>query len=76
MANKNNISDELLAAYFEGNTNREETEQILQTLKTDEELQEVFDIALKMEKESASIIVTDPIFTEETLPRRTSGGHC
>ena len=38
MANKDYISDELLAAYLEGNTSEEETRWILQALKTDESL--------------------------------------
>ena len=41
MANKDIISDELLAAFLEGNTSKEETQRILQAMKTDKELQEV-----------------------------------
>ena len=47
MANKDYISDELLAAYLEGNTSEEETRRILQAMKTDESLQEALDIALR-----------------------------
>ena len=47
MANKEYISDELLAAYLDGNTNKEETELVLKALKTDKELQEVLDIAVR-----------------------------
>ena len=43
MANKEYISDELLAAYLDGNTSKEETMQILEALKEDKELQEVLD---------------------------------
>ena len=50
MANKEYISDELLAAYLEGNTNEEETRKVLQAIKTDKELQESLDIALKVEE--------------------------
>ena len=47
MANKEyKISDELLAAYLDGNTTKEETELVLKALKTDKELQEVLDIAV------------------------------
>ena len=53
MANKNNISDELLAAYLEGNTNEAETLEVLNALKVDPELQETLDIALKVEDETA-----------------------
>ena len=49
MANKDYISDELLAAYLDGNTNAEETKQVLNALKTDKQLQEVLHIALKVE---------------------------
>ena len=51
MANKDIISDELLAAFLEGNTSKEETQRILQAMKTDKELQEVLSIALKTDKE-------------------------
>ena len=50
MANKEQISDELLAAYLEGNTNEAETRRILQAMKTDESLRETLDIALKIEE--------------------------
>lgn len=49
MANKEYISDELLAAYLEGNTNEEETRKVLHALRGDKELQETLDIALKVE---------------------------
>ena len=52
MANKNNISDELLAAYLEGNTNEAETLEVLNALKADPELQETLDIALKKTRQS------------------------
>ena len=55
MANKDYISDELLAAYLEGNTSKEETQMILQTLKTDESLREALDIALEVEDESTQL---------------------
>jgi len=51
MANKDIISDELLAAFLEGNTNKEETQRILQAMKTDRELQEVLSIAMQTDKE-------------------------
>ena len=55
MANKDLISDELLAAYLDGNTSEEETKQVLQALKKDKQLQEVLNVALQAEDE-ASII--------------------
>ena len=51
MANKDIISDELLATFLEGNTSKEETQRILQAMKTDKELQEVLGIALQTDKE-------------------------
>ena len=53
MANKDMISDELLAAYLDGNTSEEETQQVLQLLRTDKQLQKVLDVALQTE-DSAS----------------------
>ena len=40
-----NISDELLAAYLDGNTTMEETKQVLEAIQVDENLKEVIDIA-------------------------------
>ena len=51
MANKNYISDELLAAYLEGNVNEKEMTQVLQAAKTDAELREALDIALQLDEE-------------------------
>ena len=52
MANKDFISDELLAAYLDGNTSAEETMQVLQAIKSDKQLQEVLDIAMQVEDEA------------------------
>ncbi len=68
MANKEYISDELLAAYLDGNTTKEETEQVLRALKTDKKLQEVLDIALQVEEGSAAVVPVNTAFTEEVLP--------
>lgn len=69
MANKEyKISDELLAAYLDGNTTKEETELVLKALKTDKELQEVLDIAVQTEEEGATILPMNTSFTEEILP--------
>ena len=67
MANKDIISDELLAAYLDGNTSNEETQQVLQALKTDKQLQEILDIALKTD-EDASLILHNPSLSYEILP--------
>lgn len=53
MANKINISDELLAAYLDANTNEAETLEVLYALRKNPELQEVLDIALSVEEEKA-----------------------
>lgn len=45
------ISNELLAAYLEGKTNREQTLQVLQALKTDADLRETLEIALAVKEE-------------------------
>ena len=55
MVDKDLISDELLAAYLDGNTSEEETKQVLQALKTDKQLREVLNVALQAE-DDASII--------------------
>ena len=68
MANKEYISDELLAAYLDGNTSKEETMQILEALKEDKELQEVLDIALQTEEEDAARVPISSSFTDETIP--------
>ena len=68
MANKKYISDELLAAYLDGNTSKEETMQILKALKEDKELLEVLDIALQTEEENAVQLPINATFTKETIP--------
>lgn len=67
MANKEFISDELLAAYLDGNTSKEETEQVLHALKTDKHLQEVLDIALQTEEE-ATVMSLNTTFSSEVIP--------
>lgn len=47
MEDKDFLSDELLAAYLDGNTSEEETKQVLQALKADKQLQETLGIALQ-----------------------------
>jgi len=54
MENKNYISDELLAAYLDGNTNEAETLEVLTAIKDDPSLKEVLDIALDLEEEEAT----------------------
>ena len=54
MENKNYISDELLAAYLDGNTNEAETLEVLNAIKNEPSLKEALDIALDLEEESAT----------------------
>ena len=51
MGKNKNISDELLAAYLEGNVTKEEMAQVLEAIGTDAEIQEILDIALRLEEE-------------------------
>ena len=51
MGNKN-ISDELLAAFIEGNVSADEMAQVLQAAKNDAKLQEVLDIALQIDDDA------------------------
>ena len=55
MENNNIISDELLAAYLDGNVNEQEVKQILQTVHTDDELQQVLDMALQLDEEEIEL---------------------
>ena len=55
MANKEyKISDELLAAYLDGNTNEAETLEVLNEIKNDPNIKEVLDIALDLEEEESA----------------------
>ena len=67
MANKDIISDELLAAFLDGNTCKEETQQVLNALKSDKQLQEVLDVALKTD-EDTNLILHNPAVSFEILP--------
>lgn len=68
MANKHHISDELLAAYLDGNTNEEETKQVLQALKDDPELQEILDIATSIDEDNGQLSIAHSQFGEAALP--------
>ena len=54
MANKDYISDELIAAYLDGNTNEAETLEVLNAIKYDPSLKEVLGIALDLEEEDTA----------------------
>ena len=57
---RNSISDELLAAYLEGNTNETETMKVLNALESDSELREVMEIAMDIDN--------DMVVSYDTLP--------
>lgn len=60
MANNNkNISDELLAAFLEGNISDDETAQILNAMQTDSSIRETLEISLDLEKEERVIMDKD-----------------
>ena len=56
MANNNRLSPELLAAYLDGNTSKEETKMILQALHEDESLKEALHVAISIEDEYDAIV--------------------
>ena len=58
---KNNISDELLAAYLDGNTNEAETMKVLSALESDPELREVVEIAMSVDDELSESYNTLPM---------------
>ena len=47
----NSISDELLAAFMEGNTSLEETQRVLDAMASDEELQELIQLSIQIDEE-------------------------
>ena len=53
MNDKNQISDELLAAFLDGNTNAEDTMRVLNAAEQDMELQEIIRIASEVDKDMA-----------------------
>jgi len=56
MANNQHISDELLAAFLEGNVNEKEVAQVLQAARADAEIQEVLDIAMQLDDAELSML--------------------
>ena len=67
MENNNYISDELLAAYLDGNTSKEKTEQILQALKSDASLRETLDIALQVDEADYAQLQELPMLQKAAL---------
>lgn len=60
MKRNNDISDELLAAYLDGNTSESETRKVLEALEVNQELREIVEVALQVEN--------DRINTYDVLP--------
>ena len=58
---RNNISDELLAAYLDGKTNKTETMAVLNALESNSELREVLEIAMGVEDDMAVSYDTLPM---------------
>lgn len=54
MKDKNYISDELLAAFLEGNVNKDEMAQVIGAIGMDAELQETLEIALKLDEKEVT----------------------
>ena len=61
MKRNSNISDELLGAYLDGNTNEAETMEVLKALDSDPELREILDIATQVDEDNSQ-------FEREVLP--------
>lgn len=72
MANIDNISDELLAAYLEGNASADETMQVLDALQTDDILRETLDTALSIDSEEDTHEVL-PMMPEHRKLKRMNG---
>lgn len=51
MKRSNDISDELLAAYLDGNTGEAETRKVLDALEVNQELREIVEIAMQVEND-------------------------
>lgn len=56
MANISHISDELLAAYLDGNTSPDETRQVLNAMRDDASLRETINVALQVHREPVSVL--------------------
>ena len=55
--NSNRISDELLAAFLDGNTTADETRQVLEAMRTDAQLRETINVALQVHHEPVTDIL-------------------
>lgn len=64
------ISEKMLAAYLEGNTNKEETLQVLNALANDPELREIVEIAMSVDEEfkDMSAFELEEEIKQKTIP--------
>ena len=63
MSENNFISDEMLAAFLDGNTNAEDTMSVLEASEQDMELQEIIRIASEVDEDMAALkpVVQKPV---------------
>lgn len=74
--NKNKISDEVLAAYFDGNATLQETNEILDSLTNDSRLRELMDISLSVDAEMGLISKEDIIPMTALAASCEEGNYC
>ena len=55
MADNKPISDELLAAFLDGNTTESETRQVIEAMRIDAELRETINVALQVNRDPATV---------------------
>jgi hypothetical protein len=67
MANEEYFSDELLAAYLDGNTSEEETRQILQAMKKDPSLRETLEIAMSVDEVDMLPMLQNAALSDENV---------
>ena len=67
MANEEYFSDELLAAYLDGNTSEEETRQILQAMKKDPSLRETLEIAISVDEVDMLPMLQNAALSDENV---------
>ena len=53
--NNKHISDELVAAFLDGNTTAEETRRVIEAMRTDASLREVINVALQVHRDPAAV---------------------
>ena len=67
MANEEYFSDELLAAYLDGNTSEEETRQILQAMKKDPSLRDTLEIAMSVDEVDMLPMLQNAALSDENV---------